>query len=244
MSLAFEPAFELAVESPHAIEVAARLGVDRIEVCAALAVHGVTPSLALIERAVQSGVPAHVLVRSRPGDFEYTPDEIDLMRADVRRAVDAGAAGVVVGGTRNGAVDTRLVRELTDAAGAAQVTFHRAFDTVQHPNRALDELVELGVSRVLTSGGAADVDQGLEALAGLVHHAEGAIEVMAGGGVTASNAAAVAATGVSGVHASARRRGVPGTSGLEHLDIDEAEARSIRDALLRTPATTPSGGVR
>ena len=107
-------AFELAVSSGFGVEVARRVGADRIEVCAALEVHGVTPSIALIERAVAGGVPAHVLVRSRPGDFEYSRDEVELMVADARRAVDLGAAGVVVGGTSGGDVDASLVSAMVD----------------------------------------------------------------------------------------------------------------------------------
>src|ERR1700712_3660774 len=99
--------FELAVQDVHGLTVAARLRVDRIELCSALPVGGLTPSLGLIETAVATpGMPpVHVLVRPRPGGFGYEPDEVALILRDARHALAAGAAGVVVGGVRSGRVD-------------------------------------------------------------------------------------------------------------------------------------------
>ncbi|MGX6600967.1 copper homeostasis protein CutC [Micromonosporaceae bacterium Da 78-11] len=241
--VAFEPAvlgpvaFELAVQDSYGLTVAARLGVDRIELCAALPLGGLTPSLAFIEAAVGTpGMPpVHVLIRPRPGGFEYAPDEVDVITADVRHAVAAGATGVVIGGVRARRVDADLVKRIADAAGEdTPLTFHRAFDTLTEPEAAIDSLVDLGVRRILTSAGSAAVADALPALARLVTAAAGRIEVMAGGGVRPESIGLIVRTGVPAVHASAKRT-VPdavgvdlgtaapaGGTGRESTDEDEA----------------------
>jgi copper homeostasis protein len=239
-------AFELAVQDTHGLTVAARLGVDRIELCSALPLGGLTPSLAFIEAAVRTpGIaPVHVLVRPRPGGFDYDPDEVALMVRDVRHAVAAGAAGVVVGGVRAGKVDTDLVGRVIEAAG--EVTFHRAFDTLEDPVEGIDVLVKLGVARILTSGGAASAGDALPALGRLVGAAGGRIEIMAGGGVRPEVVGDLVRAGVAAVHASGKgivaektrvtlgSAALGGQSGRETTDADEvgrllAALRSVHD---------------
>ncbi|MCY1143176.1 copper homeostasis protein CutC [Actinoplanes sp. Pm04-4] len=237
-------AFELAVQDAQGLAVAARLGVSRIELCSALPLGGVTPSLGFVEAAVGTpGMPpVHVLVRPRPGGFEYDPAEAATIVADVRHVLRAGAAGVVVGGVRAGEIDGDLTERVVEAAAGAEVTFHRAFDTVQDPYAGIDALVNLGVRRILTSAGAAQVADALPALAGLVTAAAGRIEVMAGGGIHPGVVEKIVATGVPSVHASAKRvvrdavgvaLGTADSSGRETTDEDEA-ARIIE--VLRTLA--------
>jgi copper homeostasis protein len=239
-------AFELAVQDTDGLAVAARLGVDRVELCSALPLGGVTPSLALIETAVaQPGMPpVQVLVRPRPGGFDYTPDETLLMVRDVRHAVAAGAAGVVLGGVRDGRVDTGLMRRAVEAAGGATVTFHRAFDLLPDPVAGIDTLASLGVHRILTAGGPTTVADGLPGLARLVRAAVGRIEIMAGGGVRPGLIRDLVRTGVAAIHASAKRivpDAVPvelgsaagaGATGRE--STDEAEAGRILGALRKS----------
>src|SRR6187549_2098460 len=112
-------AFELAVQDTHGLTVAARLATEQIELCSALGLGGLTPSLGLILTAAATpGMPpAHVLIRPRPGGFVYGPDEAAVITADIGYAVSAGAAGVVVGGVRDGKVDTDLMKRVIDAAG-------------------------------------------------------------------------------------------------------------------------------
>ncbi|BBH70765.1 copper homeostasis protein CutC [Actinoplanes sp. OR16] len=205
-------AFELAVQDTHGLEVAARLRVDRIELCSALALGGLTPSLAFIEAAVATpGIPPiHVLIRPRPGGFDYTPAEADLIIRDVRHALAAGAHGVVVGGVRDGHVDEGLLDRIAAAADGADVTFHRAFDTLGDPAAALDILSKSGVRRLLSSAGADSVSDALPALTALVDAAAGRIEIMAGGGVSPESIPGILRTGVAAVHASAKH-GIPDT---------------------------------
>lgn len=229
-------AFELAVQDTDGLAVAARLGVDRIELCSALPLGGVTPSFALIEAAVdQPGMPpVHVLVRPRPGGFRYLPGEAGIMIRDVRHAIAAGAAGVVLGGVRDGRIDTELVRWAVEAASGATVTFHRAFDMLHDPAEGIETLVDLGVHRILSAGGPTTVVDGLSGLARLVRIAAGRIEIMAGGGVRPDLVGELVRTGVAAVHASAKRQ-VPdavtvelgaaaraGAAGRESTDEDQA----------------------
>ncbi|MBL7259592.1 copper homeostasis protein CutC [Paractinoplanes lichenicola] len=226
-------AFELAVQDAHGLAVAARPGVDRIELCSALPLGGVTPSLGFIEAAVATpGIPpVHVLVRPRPGGFDYSPDEVATTLSDVRHALAAGASGVVIGGVRDGRVDAELVSRVVETG--ADVTFHRAFDALADPAEAIDDLVKLGVRRILTSAGASRVADALPALARLVSTAADRIEIMAGGGVRPDVIAAIVQTGVPAVHASAKRT-LPGTGGVSlgtadagRETTDEAEAARI-----------------
>lgn len=226
-------AFEMAVQDAAGIAVAAELGVDRIELCAALSLGGLTPSVGLIEAAAAAGIPTHVLVRPRGGDFEYDDAERAVIVDDVRWSHSLGAAGVVVGGLRDGGIDEELIDRVVAVAGGADVTFHRAFDNLSDLDAGLDRLAELGVTRVLTSGGAARAHEALDVLRRLVGRARGGIEIMAGSGVRSDNVARIAATGVDAVHASAKRS-VTGRAGValgsaaidgggyETVDPDEA----------------------
>lgn len=234
-------AFELAVQDAAGLAVAARVRPDRIELATALPTGGLTPSAGLVELAVEMGLPVHVLVRPRLGDVEYDDAERSLLERDARCAVAAGAAGIVVGGTRAGAVDIELVRTALDVASGAEVTFHRAFDTVSDRFAALDTLAGLGVTRILTSGGSVNAVEALDELRALSRHAAGRVQVMAGSGIDAANAARVAATGVDAVHASAKRTvtGVAtisfgsavGSGAARYETTDEKAAVAIRDAL-------------
>ncbi|MGB4135768.1 MAG: copper homeostasis protein CutC, partial [Microbacterium sp.] len=178
-------------------------------------------------------VEVHVLVRPRAGGFRYDADERELIRRDIRHSIARGAAGVVIGcQDATGALDRDALAGFADAAGDASVTLHRVIDVTPSPVDALRTARELGLRRVLTSGGASAAIDGLDVLRGLVAEAAGGIEVMAGSGVTAANVATIAATGVDAVHFSAKRAvadqgGVQmGSAGAGHevTDLDEALA--------------------
>jgi copper homeostasis protein len=230
-------AFELAVQDPHGLAVAARVRPDRMELCSALSTGGVTPSAGFVEAAVATGVPVHVLIRPREGGFSHSADETALILADVRHALRLGAAGVVIGGLlADGSVDGELVRRARDLAGDAEVTFHRAFDQTADLDAGLEALIDAGAARVLTSAAEA-----LDVFPRLVARAAGRIQVMAGAGVTSENAAAIAATGVDAVHASAKRTvvetlavslGAAAAAGqTRYATADESEAAAIRELL-------------
>lgn len=203
-----EIVFELCAESIDACLAARDGGADRIELCSALSEGGLTPSHGLIREAVNhSGLPVHVLLRPRGGDFVYSNAELDVMREDLRHLRLLGASGVVLGVLHeDGSVDVERTRELVEMAGPLEVTFNRAFDHAASLDNALEDVIKTGCQRVLTSGGERDVVSGGKALARLIEQAAGRIEIAAGGGLRLKNAAAVARmTGARHFHGSIRR---------------------------------------
>jgi len=201
--------FELCAESVDACLAAQAGGAHRIELCTALSEGGLTPSHGLLSESVRkSGLPVHVLIRPRGGDFVYTPAEMDVMREDLKYARSFGASGVVLGLLRaDGTVDLEQTRQLVEMAGPLEVTFNRAFDYAISQEQALEDVIAAGCKRVLTSGGEPDVVRGAEALARLVNQAAGRIDVAVGGGLRLNNAARVArATGAQHFHGSVRSR--------------------------------------
>ncbi|MFF7294143.1 copper homeostasis protein CutC [Microbacterium sp. NPDC008134] len=239
------PALEIAVQDPAGVRIAGEVGAARVELATALALGGLTPSPATLELSVEAardaGVEVHVLVRPRGGDFHYTDEEIAITERDVRRVLEAGADGVVIGALdAQGVLDIDVMTRLRDAAGSASVTLHRAIDVTPDPLATLDAATALGLRRVLTSGGASAAIDGIDTLRALVARAEGRIQIMAGSGVGAANAVELAATGVDALHFSAKRSVIAeggvrmgsasdGVGGYEVTDRDTAIA--VRAAL-------------
>jgi copper homeostasis protein len=204
--------FELCAETIEACLAASDGGAHRIELCSGLSEGGLTPSHGLVRMAVErSGLPVHVLVRPRGGDFFYTAHEVDVMRQDILHIQQLGAAGVVFGLLHEDCtVDIELTRELVHLARPMKVTFHRAFDATPSLPAALEDVIATGADRVLTSGGARDVVAGAASLAGLVVQAADRIEVAVGGGLRLQNASSLARiTGATHFHGSLRRRLTP-----------------------------------
>lgn len=203
------PRLEIAVQDPAGARTAVAAGADRVELCQALSgTGGLTPSAAAIDAVLAAvGRPERlaVLIRARPGGFVYDDEEIALTAADIADAVRRGAGGVVVGAlTREGRLDHRALECWRAAAGDAEFVFHRAIDTLPEPRAVIDELVDAGVERILTSGGAARSIDGVAVLSGLVDQAAGRLQVMAGGGVRVQDIPALLATGADAVHLSAK----------------------------------------
>jgi copper homeostasis protein len=187
--------------------VAAREGgADRVELCSALCVGGLTPSIgAIVEAKARIGIPVMVMVRPRAAGFRYRDSEVAVMEQDVRAAVESGADGVVFGALRDGgAIDDAACRRLRNAAGDRQTVFHRAFDLTPDPFRALEELIGLGFTRVLTSGQRSTALDGAPILRRLVEAARDRIEILPGGGIRPFNVRQILAeTGCRQVHLSA-----------------------------------------
>lgn len=238
-------ALEIAVQDAAGVRIAAQVGAARVELASALALGGLTPSPATLELAVaaagDTGPEVHVLVRPRAGGFHYDAEDIAVAERDVRRALEAGATGVVIGALDvQGHLDLDAMRRLRDAAEGASVTLHRAIDVTPDPVTTLAAARELGLQRVLTSGGASVAIDGIETLRALVAASGGEIEIMAGSGVDAASAPALAAIGVDALHFSAKRTvheqggvrmgsAADGVGGYEVTDL--ATALAVRDAL-------------
>ena len=183
-------------------------GAQRIELCAALEVGGVTPSAGLIAEARKvEGLVLNVIIRPRGGDFLYDSHEIACMEEDIRTCRRIGVDGVVIGAlTAEGDIDTATCKRLINAADGMSITFHRAFDMCRNPQKALEELIALGCHRVLTSGQAPTAEAGAALLGELVEQADGRIIIMPGCGVNSNNAARILqATGANEIHTSARK---------------------------------------
>lgn len=188
-------------------QAAAAGGAQRVELCAALATDGLTPSAGLI--AAVRRIPnlrLHVLIRPREGNFVYSDAEFEIMREDILMAQRLGADGVVIGAlTPEGDIDVEHCQVLIEAAKGMQVTFHRAFDQCREPQRALEQIIALGCHRLLTSGQAATAEAGTALLLQLVQQAGERLIILPGAGVNAQNARAILdATGTREIHGSLR----------------------------------------
>ena len=181
--------FEACVESAAGAIAAEQGGADRVELCADLAHGGCTPSPGAIEVALaRLSIPVHVMIRPRGGDFCHDRIELDGMQRDIAAAKARGAHGVVLGVLHpDGTVDAPTMRRLIEQARPMSVTFHRAFDICRDPFEALASLIQLGVDRVLTSGGAPSALEGVDTLRRLVERAEERLIVMPGAGIRETN---------------------------------------------------------
>lgn len=199
---------EICTDSIDSVLAAVAGGAGRFELCSALGEGGVTPSIGLMRQARRvEGVKMHVLIRPRGGDFVYTPSEVDAMVCDIHAAMDCGADGIVIGALLpDGRIDLTTCRRLIEAAGDCRnITFHRAFDLCRDPFGALEDIIELGCNRLLTSGQAPTAEQGVKMLRELNRRAVGRITVMPGGGVSPANAGMILlSTGCTELHGSLR----------------------------------------
>jgi copper homeostasis protein len=198
---------EIAVASVEDALAAETGGADRLELSAALALGGVTPSLGtLIEVRKVVRLPVMVLIRPRPGGFAYSATEFAVMQRDADLALAHGADGIVFGVLNgDGTVDLPRCRQLRRQAAGRVTVFHRAFDVTADPLLSLDRLVDVGIHRILTSGQERTAALGVPLIAGLVGRATRRIEILPAGGINGHNAAdLLARTGCDQVHASLR----------------------------------------
>ncbi|WP_404338283.1 copper homeostasis protein CutC [Sphingomonas sp. MMS12-HWE2-04] len=202
---------EVCVDDVRGIAAAVIGGGDRIELCAALALGGLTPPGSLIRAAAQAPIPAHLLARPREGDFHYDAADAALVAEDIAAAAEAGLAGVVIGAsTADYRLDHALLAQWVAharALGAARgrplsLTLHRAFDLCPDPFEALETAIELGFARILTSGGQPRAIDAVDTLTALVRRAGDRILILPGSGVDAATLPAILATGAREVHSS------------------------------------------
>ena len=210
---------EICIDRIESALAAQAGGANRIEVCGCLAVGGTTPSHGLVEQCVdRCDLDVMMMIRPHGGGFCYNSDDLDTMLRDISVAKRIGVLGVVFGAlTHDRSVDKWASQMLLAAARPLQVTFHRAFDLTHNPLQAIDDLLEMGVDRVLTSGQAKSAQEGTDLIRQAVERCGKRISVMAGAGINMNNVAdIVRATGVGEVHASAS---VISTPNKEHRDF-------------------------
>ncbi len=181
---------EICLDSPDSVALAQKGGADRVELCDNLFGGGTTPSIGAVKaaRRIATNIMVHVIIRPRPGDFCYTDLEFETMLEDVKACREAGADGVVIGILKpDGTVDLERNAALVDAAAGMNVTFHRAFDVTADPFAAMEDIIGIGCSRILTSGQEASVLEGADLIRSLIETAAGRIILMPGGDITERN---------------------------------------------------------
>lgn len=225
--------FEICGDSVEAIELAQKYGAKRIELCSALSVGGLTPSRGLVERCVEiAGVEVHAMIRHKEGDFVYSSSDIEIMIRDIICLKAAGVHGIVFGClTTENQIDVNQNKRLFTTAKdlELEVTFHRAFDFSTDKLQSLEQLIEIGFDRLLTSGGEKTAEEGLPMLAQLAKNSNERIQIMAGSGVNANNAIKISETGIDALHFTSHRK-VDMKKGMgmgSQSVIDQYKAKSI-----------------
>ncbi|MEM7367586.1 MAG: copper homeostasis protein CutC [Bacteroidota bacterium] len=198
---------EICIDSVASALAAEAGGADRVELCDNLVEGGTTPSHGMVDLVKERcSLPIMMMIRPRGGDFFYTEEEYAVMKQNIRWAKSMGVQGVVFGILKqDGSIDLERNKELIELARPLEVTFHRAFDVCNDPLRALDELIVMGVDRLLTSGLQATAEQGIPLIRDLVQRQQNEINIMAGGGVRPHNVKKIIQeTGIHEVHATGR----------------------------------------
>ncbi|ERI15615.1 copper homeostasis protein CutC [Ochrobactrum sp. EGD-AQ16] len=205
------------MDSAEGLYSAIEGGADRIELCSALELGGLTPSQALMELASTVPIPVYAMIRPRAGSFCFSAEDEVIMAADIGNARNAGLAGVVLGASlADGSLDVTLLERLIAEAKGLGTTLHRAFDLVPDAETALEQAIALGFERILTSGLSQTAEEGLDNLRHLAGKAGKRISIMPGSGVSAGNVGRIIeATGATEVHASCR------------VAVEEKDSRAI-----------------
>jgi copper homeostasis protein len=222
-----ERLLEVCVDDIAGLEAAIEGGADRIELCSALDLGGLTPSAGLMSAADRSPVPCYAMIRPRAGDFVYSRREIDIMVHDIYFAASAGLSGVVFGASlADGRLDVDSLKVLANAVGSMPRTLHRAFDLVPEMAPAIELAIDCGFERILTSGRARTAPEGIDDLADAIRIADKRISIMPGAGVTlATIDDLLARLPVSEVHASCSVSAAIGDARLLALGFASASAR-------------------
>jgi copper homeostasis protein len=230
--------------------IAESAGANRIELCANPPEGGTTPSLGMMKLARQiTPLPLFPIIRPRGGDFLYSADEFACMQEEVRMAKEIGCDGVVIGLLRSdGNIDKERTARLVDLAYPMEVTFHRAFDRTRDPLEALESMIQIGCTRVLTSGQHPTALEGSEIIRNLIEAADERIIIMPGSGVRSSNLESLhEQTGAREFHSSARTQ-VASTmkynsptmkEQLTSVQLDVEEVKRLASTLQKIKATQP-----
>ena len=180
---------EVCAEShEHAVK-AEKAGADRIELCKDLHLDGLTPDYQTAKNTIEKlNIPVFVLIRPREGDFIYSEEEFELMKRDILKFKEIGCKGIVSGILNNDkTIDIERTRELVELSRPLEFTFHRAFDVVKDPLNEIENLVEIGVNRILTSGQKDKAMDGLVLLEKLNSISDKRIIIMPGSGISKNN---------------------------------------------------------
>jgi copper homeostasis protein len=223
---------------------AQKAGADRIELCASPSEGGTTPSYGLIKAAREIlTIDLYPIIRPRGGDFLYNDEEFDVIKSEIKVCKVFGCAGVVIGMLHSdGTIDKERCKQLVDLAYPLKVTFHRAFDRVVNAEKALEDVIEMGCHRILTSGQKPTAIEGADNIAALIQQANNRIIIMPGSGVRSDNILDLAQkTGATEFHTSARifmesnmnYKNESMNENLKAVSVDEDEVRKIKELLIK-----------
>lgn len=224
---------EVCANSFPSAKNAQEAGAHRIELCCELSIGGITPSYGLLKKVTEElSIETHVLIRPRGGNFSYSEAEFDIMRQDIEVCKRLGCHGIVSGAlTENLALDVGKIQTLIEISQPLPFTFHRAFDAVLNPFEALEQLIDLGATRILTSGQAPSAEKGLERLVKLNQLAKNRITIMPGSGIYPNNTKLFKEAGFSEIHASAskamKKVGMPSIFDMQQTVSDFETIKAI-----------------
>ncbi|MFZ8018599.1 copper homeostasis protein CutC [Fusobacterium watanabei] len=180
---------EACVESFEKALEAQNNGADRIELCENLSVGGTTPSYGTVKICLEKlNIPIFPMIRARGGNFVYSKDEIEIMKEDIKVFKDLGVKGVVLGClTSDNKIDLELTKTLVNLAYPMEITFHKAIDEISNPLDYIEDLVNIGIKRILTSGGKATALEGKDLINEMIKKSNGRLKIVVAGKVTKEN---------------------------------------------------------
>ena len=180
---------EACVESFEKALEAQNNGADRIELCENLSVGGTTPSYGTVKICLEKlNIPIFPMIRARGGNFVYSKDEIEIMKEDIKVFKNLGVKGVVLGClTSDNKIDLELTKTLVNLAYPMEITFHKAIDEISNPLDYIDDLVDIGIKRILTSGGKATALEGKDLINEMIKKTNGRLKIVVAGKVTKEN---------------------------------------------------------
>lgn len=195
---------EICANSYQSAKNAQEAGAHRIELCSELAIGGITPNYGLLKQVSEDlSIETFVLIRPRSGNFTYSNNEFEIMKSNIELCKKLGFSGIVSGVLNaDNTIDLKRTKELIELSKPMEFTFHRAFDWTPKPEAALQQLIDLGANRILTSGQSASAEKGIESLKNLKFIAENKITILPGGGISVENAMLFKNEGFTEVHAS------------------------------------------
>lgn len=196
---------EICANSYQSALYAALAGAKRIELCSELSLGGITPSFGLLKQVTETlKISVFVLIRPRSGNFVYSDDEFEIMKKNIKLCKELGCHGIVSGVLKNdNTIDIKRTQELLEISKPLSFTFHRAFDNVPNPFEALDQLINLGVDRVLSSGQEVSAEKGIELLKELKEKSNNRVIILPGSGINSKNVSKFYVNGFKEIHASA-----------------------------------------
>ena len=222
---------EICASSYTALNLAAQYKVSRVELCQNLSCGGLTPSLALVRRALDLGLNTHVLIRPRAGDFCYSESECQQIIDEVNLYKQLGIQGIVIGAlTKERRLLYPLISRIRKISNSLELTFHKGFDDIVDWKSAMDTLIDLKFDRILTSGQSVNVFEGIEMLKAFNSYADGRIQILPGGGVVVDNIQSIL-NGLQpeGIHFSGTKNDVKNNSEYFASDVLSVDSNKLHD---------------